>query len=146
MEKREKKLLIKKHSPGSPILKDTVLAFIFGGLICSFGEFILHFYISAFSIEEKEAATLVTLTLIFISSSLTAVGVFDKIARYAGAGTLVPVTGFANAVVSEAMDSSSEGYILGVGSKIFTVAGPVILFGISSGVIYGFILFIKQLL
>ena len=145
MERSEKELLIKKHSPKSPILKDSLLAFIFGGLICSFGEFLLHFYINAFSIDEKNASTIVTLTLIFIASSLTAVGVFDKIARFAGAGTLVPVTGFANAVVSEAMDSASEGYILGVGAKIFTVAGPVILFGISSGVVYGIILFIIQL-
>ena len=145
MQRQEKELLIKKHSPKSPILKDTVLAFIFGGLICLFGEFILHFYINAFSIEKKEASLLVTLTLILIASALTALGIFDKIARYAGAGTLVPVTGFANAVVSEAMDSSSEGYILGVGAKIFTVAGPVILFGISSGVVYGIILFITQL-
>ena len=145
MERKEKEVLIKKHSPKSPILKDCALSFIFGGLICSFGEFILHFYIIAFSLEEKEALTLVTLTLIFIASSLTALGIFDKIARYAGAGTLVPVTGFANAVVSEAMDSSSEGYILGVGAKIFTVAGPVILFGISSGVIYGIIIFILGL-
>ena len=145
MKRMEKELLIKKHSPRSPIIKDCSLAFIFGGLICSFGEFILHFYINIFSIDEKRSLTLVTLTLIFIASSLTAIGIFDKIARYAGAGTLVPVTGFANAVVSEAMDSSSEGYVLGVGSKIFTVAGPVILFGISSGVLYGIILFIMSL-
>ena len=145
MQRREKELLIKKHSPKSPILKDTVFAFIFGGLICSFGEFILHFYINILLIDQKTASTLVTLTLIFIASLLTSIGVFDKIARVAGAGTLVPVTGFANAVVSEAMDSASEGYVLGVGAKIFTVAGPVILFGISSGVLYGIILFISNL-
>ena len=110
MQRREKELLIKKHSPKSPILKDTVFAFIFGGLICSFGEFILHFYINILLIDQKTASTLVTLTLIFIASLLTSIGVFDKIARVAGAGTLVPVTGFANAVVSEAMDAKSEGY------------------------------------
>ena len=146
MQRKEKQQLIKKHSPKSPILKDTILAFLFGGLICSFGEFILHSYINIFSIDEKTASMLVTLTLILIASILTSVGVFDKIARIAGAGTLVPVTGFANAVVSEAMDSASEGYVLGVGAKIFTVAGPVILFGISSGVIYGIIIFVSNLL
>ena len=85
---------------------------------------------------------LVTLTLIFIASILTGIGVFDRIAKHAGAGTLVPVTGFANAVVSEAMDSQSEGYVLGVGAKIFTVAGPVILFGTACGVVYGIIYFL----
>jgi stage V sporulation protein AC len=93
-------------------------------------------------VEEKTAKTLVTVTLIFIASVLTGFGVFDNIARHAGAGTLVPVTGFSNAVTSEAMDSRSEGVILGVGAKIFTVAGPVILFGILSGVVYGVIYFL----
>ena len=92
--------------------------------------------------NEKNAGILVTVTLILIAALLTGLGLFDKIARYAGAGTLVPVTGFSNAVVSEAMDAKSEGYVLGVGAKIYTVAGPVILFGISSGVLYGIIYYI----
>ena len=94
--------------------------------------------------DEKTSGTLTTLTLIFIASVLTGLGLFDKIARYAGAGTLVPVTGFSNAVTSQAMDAKSEGIILGVGAKIFTVAGPVILFGISSGVLYGIIYYLIQ--
>lgn len=141
MQNQEKIDLIKKHSPHSPILKDTLLAFFFGGLICTGGELLFWLY-GSFGIDEKTVGTLVTITLIFIAALLTALGIFDKIARYAGAGTLVPVTGFSNAVVSEAMDSKSEGLVLGVGAKIYTVAGPVILFGILSGVLYGVIYFI----
>ena len=136
MKSQEKKELIKKHSPHSPLLKNSLLAFLFGGLICSIGEGLLILF-SQFLSDEKTSLTLVTLSLILIGAILTALGVFDKIARFAGAGTLVPVTGFSNAVVSEAMDSKSEGMILGVGAKIFTVAGPVIIYGLLSGVIYG---------
>ena len=91
--------------------------------------------------EEKTVGSLVTVTLIFLAALLTAFGIFDKIARFAGAGTLVPVTGFSNAVVSQAIDAKSEGYVLGVGAKIYTIAGPVILFGILSGALYGVVLY-----
>lgn len=141
MDLNEKKELIKKYSPGSTILKNLLLAFVFGGLICLIGELILNLYINM-GADEKSASTLVTVTLILIAALLTGLGIFDKIAKHAGAGTLVPVTGFANAVVSEAMDAKNEGYVLGVGAKIFTVAGPVILFGILSGVVYGVIYFL----
>ena len=141
MDLNEKKELIKKHSPGSTILKNSLLAFIFGGAICLIGELILNLYINM-GADEKSASTLMTVTLIFIAALLTGLGIFDKIAKHAGAGTLVPVTGFANAVVSEAMDAKNEGYVLGVWAKIFTVAGPVILFGILSGVVYGIIYFL----
>lgn len=140
MDKNEKKRLIEKYHIKSPLVKNFIRAFIIGGLICLMGEFLKMLYIYL-GVEEKTAKTLVTVTLIFIASVLTGFGVFDNIARHAGAGTLVPVTGFSNAVTSEAMDSRSEGVILGVGAKIFTVAGPVILFGITSGVIYGIIYF-----
>ena len=138
MKSYNKEKLVKKHSPSSPYLRDLLSSFFFGGVICVIGECLLYlfYYLGA---DETSAPTLVTVTLILIAAILTAVGVFDTVARHAGAGTLVPVTGFSNAVVSEAMDSSYEGYVLGVGAKIFTVAGPVILFGISSGVIYGVI-------
>lgn len=141
MDQNEKKELIKKYSPGSTIFKNSLLAFIFGGLICVIGELIkmLYTYLGA---DKKTSGILVTVTLIFIAALLTGLGLFDKIAKYAGAGTLVPVTGFSNAVVSEAMDAKSEGYVLGVGAKIYTVAGPVILFGILSGVIYGIIYYV----
>ena len=107
------------------------------------GEIIFIFLSGVFS--EEDSQTLVTLIIIFIAAALTGFGIFDKIARVAGAGTLLPVTGFSNAVVSEALDSRSEGFILGVGAKIFTVAGPVILYGISSGVIYGIIYYLYTL-
>ena len=149
MEENKKKELIKRYSPRSKVFKNSALAFLFGGLICAIGEALtsLYFYLTS---DERLSATLVCITLIAAAAILTAVGCFDKIARYAGAGTLVPVTGFSNAVVSEAMDAKSEGFILGVGSKIFTVAGPVILFGIASGALYGIIyylvIFIRGLL
>lgn len=145
MNSTTKKELIKKHSPGSTIFKNSLLAFIFGGTICVLGELISLLF-SRLGFDEKTAGTLVTVSLIFIASILTAFGVFDKIARYAGAGTLVPVTGFSNAVTSQAMDAKSEGYVLGVGAKIFTVAGPVILYGIFSGVIYGVIYYLIRVI
>lgn len=141
MKSQEKKELIKKHSPRSPILKNSLLSFLFGGFISCFGEVLLLLFSKVIS-DEKMSLTLVTVTLIFIGAILTALGVFDKIAKFAGAGTLVPVTGFSNAVVSEAMDAKSEGMVLGVGSKIFNVAGPVIIYGLLSGVIYGVIYYI----
>ncbi len=141
MDLNEKKALIDKYSPGSTILKNSLMAFLFGGLICLIGELLLGLYLWL-GADEKTASILVTVTLIFIAAVLTGLGLFDKIARHAGAGTLVPVTGFANAVVSEAMDAKNEGYVLGVGAKIFTIAGPVILYGILSGVVYGVIYYL----
>lgn len=141
MDLQEKKELIKKHSPGSKFIKNSALAFLFGGTICLLAQLLLNLY-SSFISDEKTAGALVTITVIFIAGLLTALGIFDKIAKHAGAGTLVPVSGFSNAVVSQAMDAKSEGFILGLGAKIFTVAGPVILYGISSGVLYGVIYYI----
>ena len=141
MNNSEKKRLIKKYSPPSPILKNCILAFFFGGLICTLGEALL-LLLKYYGLEEKTALTLVTVTLILIAAFLTAVGIFDKIARHAGAGTLVPVTGFSNAVTSQAMDAKSEGMVLGVGAKLFTIAGPVILYGILSGILYGIIYYV----
>ena len=136
MNENEKKELIKKYSPHSTLLKNSTLAFLFGGLICTLGELLLRLY-GHLGADERTAGMLVTVTMIAAASLLTALGIFDSIARFAGAGTLVPVTGFSNAVTSSAMDSRSEGVVVGVGAKIYTVAGPVILFGILSGVIYG---------
>lgn len=141
MNKNEKKQLLEKHSIKSPLLKDFLMAYLFGGGICVIGELIKTGLIYL-NINEQDAGTLTTITVIFIASFLTGIGVFDRIAKHAGAGTLVPVTGFSNAVTSQAMDAKSEGIILGVGAKIFTVAGPVILFGITSGVVYGIIYFV----
>ncbi len=135
---------IKLHTPPSTILKDCSLAFLFGGFICLLGEILATVY-KFLGASEKNAYTLVTVTLIFVAALLTGLGVFDNIARLAGAGTLVPVTGFANSVVSPAIDNKSEGLILGVGAKIFTVAGPVILYAVLSGTLYGLIYYITNL-
>lgn len=144
MDHRDKKELIKKHSPTSTILKDSVLAFLFGGLICAIGQGLSQLYLYL-GFDKKTSGILVTVTLIFVAALLTGLGIFDNIARYAGAGTLVPVTGFSNAVVSQAMDAKSEGYVMGVGAKIYTVAGPVILYGLLSGVVYGLIYYVYGL-
>ena len=117
------------------------MSFLVGGSICILGEWLLTLF-SSLGLENDEALPLVTASLILLAAIITALGFFDRIAKRAGAGTLIPVTGFSNAVVSEAMDSSSEGLILGVGAKIFTVAGPVILFGTACGVLYGIIYYI----
>jgi stage V sporulation protein AC len=135
---------IKRYSPPSPCFKNSFFAFISGGTICLFGEILANLFIS-FGISSEDSYLLVTVSLIFIASLLTGLGIFDKIARFAGAGTLVPVTGFANAVVSPALDTRCEGYILGVGAKIFTVAGPVILYSVLSGTLYGLIYYFVTL-
>lgn len=142
--KEEKKRLIEKHSPRSPLLKNCVSAFLVGGTVCLIGEGLLSLLLSL-GLEQDDALPLVSASLILIAAVTTCLGVFDRIAKRAGAGTLLPVTGFSNAVVSEAMDSASEGLLLGVGAKIFTVAGPVILFGTAAGVLYGVIYYLLRL-
>ena len=136
---------IKAHTPPSSLTKDSFRAFVFGGAICTLGELIATLY-SYLGMKTEDAYTLMTVTLIFVAALLTGLGVFDNIAKYAGAGTLVPVTGFANSVVSPAIDNRSEGLVLGVGAKIFTVAGPVILYATLSGTAFGVIYYITRLL
>ena len=144
MEKnKDYKDLINRHAPTSPTLKNSFFAFLVGGFICFLSELFVIFL--SFFLEEEKAYILSTLSLILIASVLTAVGVFDKIARFSGGGTLVPVTGFSNSVTSVAIDSRSEGFVLGVGSKIFTVAGPVILYATAAGTLYGLIYYIYKL-
>ena len=138
-----KKKIIDTYSPKTKVFKNSFLAFIFGGLISLVAEILRRVFISN-GIDKTDALTLVGITLIVLASVLTALGVFDRIARFAGAGTLVPITGFSNAITSQAIDSKSEGLVLGLGAKIFTIAGPVILYGISSGVVYGLVLFILE--
>ena len=128
----------------SPLFLDCVKAFIVGGLICTFAELLFNFYLSL-SIKEETVKILVPSTLIFLTAIFTGIGIFDKLAKHAGAGTLVPITGFANAVVSPALDTKAEGFILGVGTKIFTIAGPVILYGTVASVVYGVIYWIITL-
>ncbi len=132
---------VKRHTPPSALAPDCLKAFLIGGGISALGE-LLAFLYRSLSVREEQVYPLVTVTLIFLSALLTGIGVYDRIARHAGAGTLIPVTGFANAVVSPAIDTKSEGPIVGVGAKIFTVAGPVILYATLAGAIYGAIYFL----
>ena len=131
----------KAHAPKSPLFKDCLCAFLVGGGICAFAEALSRGYL-ALQISEENVKTLVPVTLIFLASLLTGFGVFDDIAKFAGAGTLVPITGFANAVASPAIDNKSEGLVLGVGAQMFTVAGPVIVYGVLTSVIYGVVYWI----
>ena len=133
------------HAPRSPIGKNCLNAFLIGGLICAIGQGFNDVYSIVLGFSREDAALLTSSSLVLIAVVLTAFGVFDEIAKVAGAGTLVPITGFANAVVSPAIDSKSEGFILGVGAKIFTVAGPVLLYGILSGAIDGVIYYFLSL-
>ncbi len=129
---------VDKKSPNSPILKDCFNAFWVGGLICSIGQLILDFCLYK-GMNNTIASTVVSISLIAISAILTALNVFNRIGKFAGAGSLVPITGFANSIVSPAIEYKSEGYVMGVGGKMFTVAGPVLVFGISASVIVGII-------
>ena len=139
MDKKTYKKYAQAHAPHSPIGKNCLNAFLIGGLICVIGQGLNDLYNLVLGFSTDDAGLLASVTLIFVAVVLTAFGVFDEIAKRAGAGTLVPVTGFANSVVSPAIDSKSEGFILGVGAKIFVIAGPVLLYGILSGAIYGVI-------
>ena len=132
------KKYVKKHEPSSTLIKDMFFAFLIGGLICAFAEGLYNFYLYL-KIEESTVKILVPVTLVFLAALLTGIGIFDNIAKVAGAGTLVPITGFSNAVISPALDDKNEGLVMGVGAKMFTIAGPVIVYGIISSVIYGFI-------
>ncbi|MBQ7760903.1 MAG: SpoVA/SpoVAEb family sporulation membrane protein [Clostridia bacterium] len=136
MDKKEYIEYVEARSKKSPIIQNLIRAFLIGGAICSLGQALLELY-RLFIVELKDAQALVSITLIAIAILLTGIGIFDNIARVAGAGTLVPITGFANAIASCAIDTKSEGYVMGVGAKIFSISGPVILFGTFSGVIYG---------
>ncbi len=146
MDKKQYKKYSIAHAPKSPILKDCVFAFLSGGSICTLAQVLTNLYLLIPDLTKENASTLTSVTLIFIAVLLTGLGVFDKIAKFAGAGTLVPITGFANSVASPAIDSRSEGYVLGVGAKIFTVCGPVILYGTLAGIIYGVIYYIIGLI
>ncbi|MBQ4542656.1 MAG: stage V sporulation protein AC [Clostridia bacterium] len=138
LSQKEYQKIVEKHSEKSPIIKDTFRAFFVGGLICTLGEILKKTYLSA-GLNNEMAGSATSITLIFLASLLTALGVFDKIGKFAGAGTLVPITGFSNAVTSPAMEFKSEGLVPGTATRIFTVAGPVIVYGTLSSVIAGFI-------
>ena len=136
---------VNAKSQSSPTGKNCLWAFCVGGLICVLGQALLNFYQNSCGLPKDDAAGAVSVSLILLSAALTGLGIFDKIAKHAGAGTLVPITGFANAVVSPALEFKSEGLVMGVAAKMFVIAGPVLVFGISASVIYGLILLVLGL-
>ena len=141
MTPKEYDALVRQLSPKSPIWKDTALAFLVGGGICVIGQLILNGW-GALGLTKDDAATATSVTLVFLSVLATALGLYHRLARYAGAGTLVPITGFANAVASPAIDFRAEGLITGTAVKMFTVAGPVIVFGTAASAVYGLVLWL----
>ena len=143
MTPKEYQQYVQQKSKKSPILKDVALAFIIGGLICVVGQAIQNGW-SAAGLNEEDAGTATSCTLVLLSALLTGFNLYSRLARFGGAGTLVPITGFANAVVSPAIDFKSEGFVTGMAAKMFTVAGPVIVFGTLASVIYGVILMLFQ--
>jgi len=136
--------LIRELSPRSPMGKDCINAFWIGGLICVLGQVFLNLY-GNLGLDKETAGTATSMSLVCLSAVLTGLSLYDNIAKYAGAGTLVPITGFANSVAAPAVEFKTEGFILGVGAKMFTIAGPVIVYGVSASVVYGFIYWITTL-
>ena len=137
--------LVKDLSPSSPVGKDCAMAFLFGGGICALGQMFINWY-AYLGLEKQDASGAASMSLVCIAALLTGLGLFDDIAKHAGAGTLVPITGFANAVAAPAVEFQTEGFILGVGAKMFTIAGPVIVYGVSASVVYGFIYWLFSLI
>ena len=144
MNEKEYNKLVQDLAPKSPILKDCIFAFLIGGLICAIGQAFINLY-TYLGLEETTAGTAASVTLVGLSALLTGLSLYDNIAKYAGAGTLVPITGFANAISAPAVEFKTEGFILGVGAKMFTIAGPVIVYGVSASVVYGLIYWIMTL-
>ena len=141
MSPKEYQEYVKQKSKKSPIVKDTVLAFLIGGTICVIGQLIRNGW-TAYGLAAEDAATATSISLVFLSVLLTALNLYNKLGRYGGAGTLVPITGFANAVSSPAIDFRAEGIVTGMAAKMFLVAGPVIVFGTTASVVYGVVLWI----
>ena len=139
MTPQEYQAYIKAKQTPSPLLKNTALAFLTGGAICVIGQLLVNGY-GALGLEQEDAGTASSVTLVFLSAVLTALGLYHRLARFAGAGTLVPITGFANAVVSPAVDFRAEGLVTGTAVKMFSIAGPVIVFGTAASAVYGLVL------
>ncbi len=144
ISKDEYSKMADKASPNSPILLDCVKAFLIGGLICTFGQ-LLNLIFQKAGLGENEIKIATPCIIIIITAILTGIGIFDKIARHAGAGTIVPITGFANSVVSPALEFKHEGMVLGTAAQMFSIAGPVLVYGIGSSVLYGIIIYIFKL-
>ena len=145
MTEKEYGKLVDELSPKSPIGKNCIYAFVIGGLICTVGQLILNGY-TALGLSKEDAGPATSMTLVAISALLTGLSLYDNIAKYAGAGTLVSITGFANSITAPAVEFKTEGFILGVGAKIFQIAGPVIVYGVSASVVYGLIYWITTLI
>ncbi len=133
-----------QKSPDSPILKDVIFAFLIGGLICVTGQGFSNIYEKYLNLDEESVKTAVPITMVFLGALLTGLGIYRKIAKLAGAGTIVPITGFANAIVSPAMEFKREGWVLGLAAKMFTIAGPVLVYGINSSIILGLFYYFLQ--
>ena len=142
MDKKQYQKYVRARAPRSPVAKDCVWAFCVGGGICAFAQLLIWVYGEVCGMEKESSATLVSVTLVALAVLLTGLGVFDNIAKHAGAGTLVPITGFANSVAAPAIEYQAEGQVFGIGCKIFTIAGPVILYGTAAGALYGVVYWI----
>ncbi len=145
MTEREYGKLVQSMAPKSPIWKDCLNAFWIGGLICALGQLAINGFM-ALGLDKTDAGTSASMSLVALSALLTGLSLYDDIAKFAGAGTLVPITGFANSVAAPAVEFKTEGFILGVGAKMFTIAGPVIVYGVSASVVYGLIYWICQMI
>lgn len=144
ISKKEYSTIVKNNSPKSKCFVNGTKAFFIGGFICLIGQVLMDCY-SMLDLSKDDAKTLTSVTLIFIGILLTAIGVYDKIAKHGGAGTLVPITGFANAVSSPAIEFKSEGYVAGLGAKLFIIAGPVIVYGVTASVVFGAVLWVLHM-
>lgn len=145
MTEKQYGALVARMAPKSPMWRDCLNAFWIGGLICVVGQIFTNCY-GAWGLEKQDAGTAASMTLVALSALLTGLSVYDDIAKRAGAGTLVPITGFANAIAAPAVEFKTEGFVLGVGAKMFTIAGPVIVYGLAASVVYGFIYWLYTIL
>ena len=145
MTEKQYGALVARMAPKSPMWRDCLNAFWIGGLICEVGQIFMNCY-GALGLEKQDAGTAASMTLVALSALLTGLSLYDDIAKHAGAGTLVPITGFANAIAAPAVEFKTEGFVLGVGAKMFTIAGPVIVYGLAASVVYGFIYWLYTIL
>ena len=145
MTEREYGKLVNEINPKSPMWKDCLAAFLVGGLICTLGQVFINWY-GKLGLDKELAGTAASMSLVALSALLTGLSLYDNIAKHAGAGTLVPITGFANSIAAPAVEFKTEGFVLGVGAKMFTIAGPVIVYGVSASVVYGLIYWIMTLI
>ena len=145
-DKNEYKKYVEQKSPKPTYLKNYIMAFLVGGLICCIGQGINDFYMNVINLDKLDASSSTSMTLIFLGAILTGFGVYDLIGKFAGAGSIIPITGFANSIGSPAMEFKKEGYVMGVGANLFKIAGPVLVYGVSSSIICGLIYYIIKLI